>query len=114
MNYSNLTSIDATIPILNKTEIEQLAKGLTTLDPDAVVDQQWIQNTYDMLVVNRTITRDTDKPSIAGFIAVAYQFKNSPIPAMSATQWAITRDILDEQGRPGSYYFDTIRKYFQL
>ena len=104
MNYSNLTSIDPIIPILTKTEVEQLANGLKLLDSDAVVDQQWIQTTYDMLVFNRIITSATDKPSVAGFIAVAYQFKNSPIPAMSATQWAITRDILDDQDRPGSYF----------
>jgi hypothetical protein len=52
------------------------------------------------------ITDADDKKIVAGMIAVLVQFKNAPEPAIAAAQWRITKDIFDEQDRPGHLYYD--------
>ena len=110
-SYTDLESIHPNIQILTKAHIESLVKALSELDKDYDITQKWLQDTYKSLVVNRTITEKDTPATIAGFIAVTVQFKHSPIPIMSTTQWAITQDILDDQDRPGSYFFDYVRNY---
>jgi hypothetical protein len=52
------------------------------------------------------LTDADDKRVVAGMIAVLVQFKNAPEPAIAAAQWRITKDIFDEQNRPGHLYYD--------
>lgn len=65
-----------------------------------------IDEYYKKLLWSNGISNDDDKKTVAGMIAVMYQFQNSPEPAIAAAQWRITKDIVDDQDRPGQYYFD--------
>lgn len=46
------------------------------------------------------------KKTVAGMLAVMYQFRNAPEPAIAAAQWRITKDIVDDQGQPGHIFFE--------
>lgn len=61
---------------------------------------------YQKLLWSDGIKDNDDKKTVAGMIAVMYQFQNAPEPAIAAAQWRITHDIMDEHGRPGQLYFD--------
>lgn len=89
--------------ILNNTEIIKLKQSLAqfndTLDAD-------VDSLCQKLKWASGINDSDTKQTVAGMIAVFVQFKNAPEPAIAAAQWRITRDIVDEQGRPGHLYYD--------
>jgi len=88
---------------LNNTEIKKLKHSLAQLGDVLDVD---VDTAYQRLKWSSGV-KDTDtKQTIAGMLAVLVQFKNAPEPAIAAAQWRITQDIVDDQNRPGSLYYN--------
>lgn len=89
--------------ILNNAEIAKLNKSLAQFNDSLNMD---VDAAYQKLKWSSGI-KDTDtKQTVAGMLALLVQFKNAPEPAIAAAQWRITRDIVDEQNRPGNLYYD--------
>ena len=89
--------------ILNHAEIAKLNNSLAQFNESLDID---IDAAYQKLKWSSGI-KDTDtKQTVAGMLALLVQFKNAPEPAIAAAQWRITKDIVDEQNRPGNLYYD--------
>ena len=89
--------------ILNNAEIVKLNNSLAQFNDSLNMD---IDVAYQKLKWSSGI-KDTDtKQTVAGMLAVLVQFKNAPEPAIAAAQWRITQDIVDDQNRPGSLYYN--------
>jgi len=88
---------------LNNTEINKLKHSLAQLGDVLDLDV----NTACQKLKWSSGIKDTDtKQTVAGMLAVLVQFKNAPEPAIAAAQWRITQDIVDDQNRPGSLYYN--------
>lgn len=89
--------------ILDNIEINKLKHSLAQFDDTLDID---VDTAYQRLKWSSGV-KDTDtKQTIAGMLAVLVQFKNAPEPAIAAAQWRITQDIVDDQNRPGSLYYN--------
>lgn len=87
--------------ILNEIDLDKLKQCVATQDQS----YNFIEAYHKLLWANG-LTPEDDKNTIAGMLAVMYQFKDAPESAIAAAQWRLTKDIYDDQGRPGQLYFD--------
>lgn len=89
--------------MLNNIEFNKLKQALMQFNESIDIS---IGDAYQKLKWSSGIKESDDKKTVAGMIAVLTQFKNAPEPAIAAAQWRITKDIVDEQNRPGQLYYD--------
>jgi hypothetical protein len=87
--------------MLDETELDKLKQHI------AIEDQTYnFSEAYHKLLWSNGLSPEDNKKTIAGMLAVMYQFKSAPESAIAAAQWRLTKDIYDDQGRPGQFYFD--------
>jgi hypothetical protein len=89
--------------ILTNTEFDKLKHARAQIGELAPVDAT---AACQKLKWASGLNESDDSKTVAGMLAVLVQFKNSPEPAIAAAQWRITKDIVDDQNRPGQLYYD--------